>query len=683
MKKLNGKANALRMLSVDTIEKAGSGHPGMPLGMADIAEVLWSDYLKHSPVNPSWHNRDRFVLSNGHGSMLLYSLLHLSGYDLTIEDIKKYRQIHSKTPGHPEYGVTPGVEMTTGPLGQGLASSVGMALAEKILAAKFNVDKFNMIDHFTYVFAGDGCLMEGVSHEACSLAGTLGLGKLIVFYDDNNISIDGDTDGWFSEDTALRFKSYHWQVIDNVDGHDRASISKAIKLAQLESNKPTLIVCKTTIGKGAPTKSGNEKIHGAALGADEISAMRKALNWPHEPFDIPNNIYSAWDQKEKGGKVESEWDSLFSKYELEHPLLACELRRRLSEELPRELCSAMDAFMDQLSVDRPNVATRKASKNVLDVISEMLPELTGGSADLSESNCTFSDYSRSITSKQFDGNYIHYGVREFAMGAIMNGMALHKGFILFGGTFLVFSDYMRSAIRSAALMSLPTIYVFTHDSICLGSDGPTHQPIEHLASLRAMPNVDVWRPCDSDETAVAWKKSIEKSNGPTVLALSRQNLPFIAKTREQKENIAKGGYTIWESKKIEVILIATGSEVALCMEAADKLLRHYDIGSRVVSMPSLDEFKKQDDRYKNSVIPEKMEARVIVEAGSTVSWHQIAGRNGEIVGVDQYGESGSIEQLTAYFNFTVSHVISTAMKSVRKSVSVEKAKRVNLFKEIV
>ncbi len=653
-------ANAIRALSMDAVQQANSGHPGAPLGMADIAEVLWNDYLKHSPKNPQWVNRDRFILSNGHGSMLIYSLLHLTGYALTIDDLKNFRQLHSKTPGHPEYGYTPGVETTTGPLGQGIANAVGMAIAEKVLAAQFNRPNFDMIDHYTYVFMGDGCLMEGISHEVCSLAGTLGLGKLIAFYDDNGISIDGEVDGWFSDDTPKRFQSYGWQVISAVDGHDPDAIKAAIEQARAETRKPTLICCKTTIGFGAPTKAGKEECHGAPLGAEEIAGARKNLNWHHGPFEVPEEIYAGWDARSKGAELEESWNNLFIAYRDEHPELAAELERRLNGSLPADFQQKALEFIRKTQAEAPKIATRKASQNAIEAFAPALPELLGGSADLAGSNLTLWSGSKGIDAEDASGNYLYYGVREFGMAAIMNGIALHGGFIPYGGTFLIFMEYARNACRMAALMKQRAIYVFTHDSIGLGEDGPTHQPIEQLTSLRTTPNMSVWRPCDATETAVAWKAALEREDGPTALALSRQGLPGLGRSEEQLDNIAKGGYVIRDCTGTpEMIFIATGSEVELALKAATELEKD-GLQVRVVSMPSTDVFEQQSTQYKESVLPSGITARIAVEAGHADYWYKYVGLNGKVLGMTTFGESAPASALFEEFGFTTENLVAMA-----------------------
>lgn len=655
-------ANAIRFLSMDAVQKADSGHPGMPMGMADIAEVLWNDFLRHNPTNPHWINRDRFVLSNGHGAMLLYSLLHLTGYDLTIEDIKRFRQLHSKTPGHPELG-TPGVETTTGPLGQGLANAVGMAIAEKNLAALFNRRELDIMDHYTYAFVGDGCLMEGLSHEVASLAGTLQLGKLIVLYDDNHISIDGNTRGWFTDNTPERFEAYGWHVMPCVDGHDAKSISVAIEEARDVNNKPSLICCQTKIGFGAPNLAGNAKTHGSPLGDAEIAATRQALGWEYPPFFIPVEIYNAWNAKKLGERLETEWQEKFKKYRRANPILAEEFLRRMNGQFPKDWERKSKAFIQTTIEKNQSMATRKASEMCLDGYAALLPELTGGSADLTHSNNTWHAQSKSFTAAQPDGNYIHYGVREFGMFAIMNGLALHGGIIPYGGTFLTFVDYGRNAVRLAALMKQRVIFVLTHDSIGLGEDGPTHQPIEHAAMLRLTPNVTVWRPGDLIETAIAWKSALENQQGPTCLLLSRQNLPTERRDLKTLAHIHKGGYILQDSlKKPQAIIIATGSEVSLALQAANKLTAQgYLI--RVVSMPSTTLFDQQDASYKESVLPAKVTARIAIEAGAADFWYKYVGLQGKIVGLNRYGESAPYQDVYATLGLTVEQIEKT-VKSV-------------------
>ncbi len=651
-------ANAIRALSMDAVQRAKSGHPGAPMGMADIAEVLWREFLNHNPKNPSWADRDRFVLSNGHGSMLIYSLLHLSGYDLPIEELKNFRQLHSKTPGHPEYGYTAGVETTTGPLGQGIANAVGFAIAERTLAAQFNRPGHDIVDHYTYAFMGDGCMMEGISHEACSLAGTLQLGKLIAFYDDNGISIDGHTDGWFSDDTGLRFEAYGWHVIRGVDGHDSAAIRKAVEEARA-SDRPSLIMCKTVIGFGSPNKAGTHDSHGAPLGDDEIALTRKQLGWDAAPFEIPADVYAAWDAKEAGAKKEQAWNEKFAAYQKAFPELAAEFKRRTNNQLPENWAQESQKFIEELQANPQNIASRKASQNAIEAYGKLLPEYLGGSADLAPSNLTLWSGSKSIKDDAA-GNYIHYGVREFGMTAIANGISLHSGFIPYTATFLMFVEYARNAARMAALMKLRQILVYTHDSIGLGEDGPTHQPVEQVASLRTTPNMSVWRPADQVETAVAWKQSIERVDGPSALILSRQNLAQQERTPEQLAAIAKGGYILKDSEgQPELIFIATGSEVQLAVDAADKLTAE-GRKVRVVSMPSTDHFDKQDAAYRESVLPAAVTARVAVEAGIADYWYKYVGLQGAIVGMTTFGESAPAEQLFVEFGFTVDNVVAKA-----------------------
>lgn len=651
-------ANAIRALSMDAVQKAKSGHPGAPMGMADIAEVLWRDYLQHNPNNPQWANRDRFVLSNGHGSMLIYSLLHLTGYDLAIEDLQQFRQLHSRTPGHPEYGYTPGVETTTGPLGQGLANAVGMAVAEKVLAAQFNRAGHDIVDHYTYTFMGDGCLMEGISHEVCSLAGTLGLGKLIAFYDDNGISIDGEVEGWFTDDTPARFAAYGWQVIPAVDGHNSADIARAIEAARAETDKPTLICCKTVIGKGSPNKQGKEECHGAPLGEAEITLTREALGWTHGAFEIPEDIYDGWNAQEKGAELESAWNAAFANYSEEYPELAAELKRRSSGQLPAEFSSKADAFIAQCQTEGKEVATRKASQLCIEAYGAMLPEILGGSADLAGSNLTLWSGAKAIAAKDANGNYLHYGVREFGMSAMMNGIALHGGFINYGATFLVFMEYARNAVRMAAIMGKQVIHVYTHDSIGLGEDGPTHQPIEQIASLRGTPNMSLWRPCDMVESAVAWKAAIERSDGPSALIFTRQALPHQQRDAQQLAAVARGGYVLSDCDgEPEAIIIATGSEVKLAM-AAQLALAAKGKKIRVVSMPSTDAFDSQDGDYRESVLPSNVLARVAVEAAHRDYWYKYVGLDGRIVGMDSFGESAPAEALFEYFGITTEAVVT-------------------------
>lgn len=650
-------ANAIRALSMDAVQKANSGHPGCPMGMADIAEVLWNDYLKHSPSHPEWPNRDRFVLSNGHGSMLLYSLLHLSGYDLSMHDIMQFRQLSSKTPGHPECGHTPGVETTTGPLGQGLANAVGMALAERSLALSFNRENFPIIDHWTYAFVGDGCLMEGISHEACSLAGTLGLGKLIAFWDDNGISIDGPVKTWFNEDTPARFEAYGWQVIRHVDGHNAEAIQSAIDEARANTTQPTLICCRTVIGYGAPNLQGKEKCHGSPLGEGEITAARETLGWHYPPFMIPEEIKSSWDAREKGQAQVASWNELLTQYTEKHPQLAKELTRRFEKRLPLNWNEHLQTLLKDTQAQAKAVATRKASQQVLESIGELLPELLGGSADLTDSNLTAWGGSKVITHDKPQGNYLHYGVREFGMAAIMNGMALYGGIIPYGGTFLTFLDYMRNAVRMAALMKQRAIFVFSHDSIGLGEDGPTHQPIEHLTMLRATPGVHNWRPCDATETVVAWQKAIERKDGPTTLILTRQSVPPQARNEDTLEKIEKGGYILVGCDKTpDVILIGTGSEVALCVDAA-KRCQAQGIQVQVVSLPCCEVFNGQDKAYQESVLPSTVQKRIAIEAGATLGWHRYVGSQGRIIGIDRYGESAPADQIYKALGLTVESIV--------------------------
>jgi transketolase len=653
-------ANAIRFLAADAVEQAKSGHPGMPMGMADIAEVLWNDFLRHNPKNPKWFDRDRFVLSNGHGSMLQYALLHLSGYDLPIEELKNFRQLHSKTAGHPEASETPGVETTTGPLGQGLANAVGMALAEKLLAQRFNRPDFNVVDHRTWVFLGDGCLMEGISHEACSLAGTWGLGKLIAVWDDNRISIDGNTDGWFTDDTAARFEAYGWQVIRGVDGHDPVEIAQAIRTAQAEGSKPSLICARTHIGFGAPNKQGKESAHGAPLGKDELAAAREKLNWPHAPFVIPQEISDGWRAGDAGSAREEEWNRLFEAYARQYPDLASELLRRARGELSEAFAAAADAYVAKLQADGPVVASRKASQMAIEAFAPHLPELIGGSADLAHSNLTLWSGSKSVASTDANANYVYYGVREFGMSAISNGLSLHGGFVPYDATFLVFSDYSRNALRMSALIPAHAIHVFTHDSIGLGEDGPTHQPVEHLAALRYIPNNDVWRPADAVESAVSWRAAIERRNGPTCLAFSRQNLAHQPRTPEQLAAISRGGYVLHEpAGGFDVILIGTGSELDLAMQAAKKLADD-GVRARVVSMPSTTTFDRQDAAYRESVLPRGARKRVAVEAGVTDLWRKYVGLDGGVVGIDTFGASAPIDALYKHFNINVDAVVAAA-----------------------
>ncbi|HLT89667.1 MAG TPA: transketolase [Woeseiaceae bacterium] len=653
-------ANAVRALSMDAVQAANSGHPGMPMGMADIAEVLWNDHLRHNPANPRWPDRDRFVLSNGHGSMLLYSLLHLTGYALPIEEIRNFRQLGFRTAGHPERDPDLAIETTTGPLGQGLANAVGMALAEKMLAATFNRPGFEIVDHRTFVMAGDGCLMEGISHEACSLAGTWKLGKLIVFYDDNGISIDGEVRGWFTDDTLRRFEAYGWQVIPDVDGHDAAAVSAAIEAALADESRPTLIDCKTVIGFGAPHKQGTADTHGAPLGADEVAAARRELGWEAPPFVVPPEIAAAWDAREKGAALESAWRERFEAYRAEYPELAREFERRLGGELPGDFAGTAKRAIAEAAAQGKDMATRKASQVALDALAPALPELVGGSADLTGSNLTLHAGSRPVTGEDAGGNYLYFGVREFGMSAISNGLALHGGFIPYCGTFLVFSDYARNAVRMASLMRVPVIFVFTHDSIGLGEDGPTHQPIEHLASLRLIPGMRVWRPCDAVETLVAWRDAIERRDGPTALALTRQGVPHQARSEVQVESIRRGGYVLRDGGDApELVLIATGSEVALATGAAEVLARE-GRAVRVVSMPCVELFEAQPAEWRDAVLPPAVTARVVIEAGVTAGWWRIAGSEGRVIGIDRFGESAPAKQLFEHFGFTVDNVVEVA-----------------------
>ncbi|EKO3779492.1 transketolase [Vibrio metschnikovii] len=652
-------ANAIRALSMDGVQQANSGHPGAPMGMADIAEVLWRSHLNHNPHNPQWADRDRFVLSNGHGSMLIYSLLHLSGYELSIDDLKNFRQLHSKTPGHPEYGYAPGIETTTGPLGQGITNAVGMAMAEKALAAQFNKPGHDIVDHFTYVFMGDGCLMEGISHEACSLAGTLGLGKLIAFWDDNGISIDGHVEGWFSDDTPKRFEAYGWHVIPAVDGHDAEAINAAIEAAKADP-RPTLICTKTIIGFGSPNKAGSHDCHGAPLGHDEIKAAREFLGWQYAPFEIPADIYAQWDAKEAGQAKEAAWDEKFAAYAAEYPAEAAEFKRRVNGDLPAQWEEQANAIIAELQANPANIASRKASQNALEAFGKLLPEFMGGSADLAPSNLTMWSGSKSLTAEDFSGNYIHYGVREFGMTAIMNGIALHGGFVPYGATFLMFMEYARNALRMAALMKIQNIQVYTHDSIGLGEDGPTHQPVEQIASLRLTPNMSTWRPCDQVESAVAWKLAIERKEAPSALIFSRQNLAQQPRTAAQVADIAKGGYILKDcAGKPELILIATGSEVELAVKAAEQLTAEGK-QVRVVSMPSTDAFDKQDAAYREAVLPADVTKRIAIEAGIADFWYKYVGFGGKIIGMTTFGESAPADQLFKMFGFTTENVVKTA-----------------------
>ena len=658
-------ANAIRALSMDAVQKANSGHPGAPMGMADIAEVLWNDFLNHNPQNPDWVNRDRFVLSNGHGSMLIYSLLHLTGYALTIDDIKQFRQLHSKTPGHPEYSYTPGVETTTGPLGQGIANAVGFAITEKTLAAQFNQKDHNIIDHYTYVFHGDGCLMEGISHETCSLAGTLGLGKLILFYDDNGISIDGEVEGWFNDDTQKRFEAYNWQVIGDVDGHDPEALKAAITEAKADSSRPTLIQCKTIIGFGSPNKQGKEDCHGAPLGEDEIKLTREKLGWSHAAFEIPEDIYKAWDGTERGAELEQQWNIDFAAYQQAYPALAAEMMRRINGDLPKDFSTNVAELIQQFNQAEHNVASRKASFMVLQKFTEWLPEMLGGSADLAGSNLTITEHSKGITADDASGNYLYYGVREFAMAAIMNGIRLHGGFVPYGGTFLMFMEYARNAIRMAALMKQQSIYVFTHDSIGLGEDGPTHQPVEQIASLRVTPNVTTWRPADAVETAVAWGAAVEKNDGPTALILSRQNLAHQSRDEQQIADISRGGYILQDCDGTpELIIIATGSEVDLCRQTCTKL-QNEGVAARLVSMPCVEVFDQQDNAYRESVLPINVRKRLAVEAAQPYTWYRFVGLDGNVIGVNKFGESAPANELFKEYGFTEENIYNSAQNLLK------------------
>ncbi len=660
-------ANAIRALSMDAVQKAKSGHPGAPMGMADIAEVLWNDYMRHNPANPDWADRDRFVLSNGHGSMLIYSLLHLTGYALSIDDLASFRQLHSKTPGHPEYGYAPGVETTTGPLGQGLTNAVGMALAERVLAGQFNKPGHEIVDHCTYTFLGDGCMMEGISHEACSFAGALGLGKLIAFYDDNNISIDGevrghgDIPGWFLDDTPKRFEAYGWHVIPVVDGHDPEAVKGAIEVARAVTDKPSLICCQTVIGYGSPNKQGKEDCHGAPLGEDEIVLTREAIGWPHGPFEIPEDVYAGWSAKDSGAKAESEWNARFDAYAAEYPVEAAEFKRRMAGDLPENWSEQADAFIASVVEKGETIASRKASQNALNGFGPLLPEFLGGSADLAGSNLTIWKGCKGISREDASGNYLYYGVREFGMSAIINGLTLHGGFIPYGATFLMFSEYARNALRMAALMKIQSIFVYTHDSIGLGEDGPTHQPVEQIPTLRMIPNMHVWRPCDAVESAVSWKAAIERKGGPSCLIFSRQGLAHMDRTDTQIADIARGGYVLRDTNGTpDAVIIATGSEVDLAMQAAEAM---GDKAIRVVSMPSTNLFDAQDDDYKESVLPKSVTARVAVEAAVTDGWWKYVGSNGAVVGINRFGESAPAGDLFKEFGFTVDKVVA-AVKGV-------------------
>lgn len=659
-------ANAVRALSMDGVQKANSGHPGAPMGMADMAEALWRGFMHHNPKNPKWANRDRFVLSNGHASMLIYSLLHLTGYDLSLDDLKNFRQFGSKTPGHPEYGEVPGVETTTGPLGMGIGNAVGMALAERLLASEFNREGFDIVDHYTYVFTGDGCLMEGISHEACSLAGTLGLGKLVVLYDSNGISIDGDVKGWFADDTKKRFEGYGWQVIEIENGNDGKQVRAAIELARADKNRPSIIICPTKIGFGSPAKAGSEKSHGAPLGEDEIVATKKALGWNYGPFEVPSDIRSQWDATEQGAKLEKAWNDLFAAYKAKYPELAAEYTRRMEGKLPADFAAKTKSWIEQLQKNAdPKVATRKAGQLALDFFGSLLPELVGGSADLAPSNLTVNKESKSVLPGHLEGNYIHWGVREFAMAAAMNGMLLHGGFRPYGGTFLIFSDYAKNALRMSALMKIPTLYVFTHDSIGVGEDGPTHEPIEQISTLRLIPNFDEWRPCDMVETGAAWAYMIERLDGPSAVILSRQTLEQMNRTQEQVENISKGGYVLKDCAGTpDLILIGTGSEVALAYHAAEQL-EAQGKKVRVVSMPSTDVFDRQSDEYKESVLPKTVRARLAVEAGCSNTWFKYVGLDGDTLCLDHYGASAPASLLFKEYGFTVENVVNKALNLLK------------------
>lgn len=659
-------ANAVRALSMDGVQKANSGHPGAPMGMADMAEALWRGFMHHNPKNPKWANRDRFVLSNGHASMLIYSLLHLTGYDLSLDDLKNFRQFGSKTPGHPEYGEVPGVETTTGPLGMGIGNAVGMALAERLLASEFNREGFDIVDHYTYVFTGDGCLMEGISHEACSLAGTLGLGKLVVLYDSNGISIDGEVKGWFADDTKKRFEGYGWQVIEIENGNDGKQVRAAIELARADKNRPSIIICPTTIGFGSPAKAGSEKSHGAPLGEEEIVATKKALGWNYGPFEVPADIRSQWDATEQGAKLEKDWNDLFAAYKAKFPELAAEYTRRMEGKLPADFAAKTKSWIEQLQKNAdPKVATRKAGQLALDFFGSLLPELVGGSADLAPSNLTVNKESKSVLPGHLEGNYIHWGVREFAMSAAMNGMLLHGGFRPYGGTFLIFSDYAKNALRMSALMKIPTLYVFTHDSIGVGEDGPTHEPIEQISTLRLIPNFDEWRPCDMVETGVAWTYMIERQDGPSAVILSRQTLEQMNRTQEQVENISKGGYVLKDCAGTpDLILIGTGSEVALAYHAAEQL-EAQGKKVRVVSMPSTDVFDRQSDEYKESVLPKAVRARLAIEAGCSHTWFKYVGLDGDTLCLDHYGASAPASLLFKEYGFTVENVVNKALNLLK------------------
>ncbi|MEL7450608.1 MAG: transketolase [Pseudomonadota bacterium] len=653
-------ANAIRALSMDAVQKANSGHPGAPMGMADIAEVVWNDFLSHNPANPQWHNRDRFVLSNGHASMLIYSLLHLTGYDLSLDDLRAFRQMGSRTAGHPEYGLTPGVETTTGPLGQGLANAVGMALCERSLADRYNRPGFTLIDHYTWVFAGDGCLMEGISHEACSLAGTQGLGKLICFYDDNGISIDGEVEGWFTDDTGARFEAYGWHVVRGVDGHDAEAIARATREAQAETSRPSLIMCRTIIGKGSPNRQNTADAHGAPLGDEEIALVREALGWAHAPFEIPDDIRGAWDARDQGAARESAWEATVEGYAAEHPALYEEFKRRVAGKLPEDWAAAADGFIAEAESKAVTTATRKASKAALDAFGPLLPELLGGSADLTGSNGSLWNGCTAMTPETPAGNYVYYGVREFGMSAMVNGMALYGGFKPYCATFLTFSDYARNALRMAALMKAPSIFVYTHDSVGLGEDGPTHQPVEHLASLRIMPGMTLWRPCDTVESLVAWRDALERQDGPSTLVFTRQGLPHQPRSDEQLANVRRGGYVLKDCDGVpDVILIATGSEVALAMDSASQLADD-GVAARVVSMPCTSVFDAQSDAYRESVLPSAVTRRLAVEAGVPDGWYKYVGGDGAVVGLSQYGESAPAGEVFKHFGFEPAAVAARA-----------------------
>ncbi|WP_052285388.1 transketolase [Kluyvera genomosp. 1] len=653
-------ANAIRILSVDAIQKANSGHPGAPMGMADIAEVIWRHHLRHNPKNPQWFNRDRYVQSNGHGSMLVYSLLHLTGYDLSMDDIREFRQLHSRTPGHPEYGYTPGVETTTGPLGQGVANAVGMAIAEKALAAEFNKPGFDIVDHHTWLFLGDGCLMEGISHEACGLAGTLGLGNLIAVWDDNGISIDGHVDGWFSEDTAARFRAYGWHVIEGIDGHDPQAVDAAVVEAKKVTDKPSLLCCKTIIGFGSPNKADSHECHGSALGADEVALVREQLQWPYPPFEIPADVYAAWDATEQGAKNQQQWDALFAEYAQQWPELAAEFTRRMKGELPAAWSENMQQYVRDLQANPASLATRQVSQKCLNHFAELLPELMGGSADLSPSNLTRHQQSVDFSAANASGNYISYGVREFGMSAIMNGLALHGGFIPYGGTFLMFMEYARNALRMAALMKIRSVFVYTHDTIGLGEDGPTHQPVEQLASLRLTPNMETWRGCDQVEVAVSWQQAIERQDGPSALVLTRQPLAQQPRSEAQLKAISRGGYVLVDCEGVpELILISAGSEIELAVAAA-QTLQQEGRRIRVVSMPCTERFDKQDEAYKESVLPKQVRSRLAIEASIEGFWQRYTGLDGKVIGMNSFGESAPAGVLFKHFGFTKENVTETA-----------------------